>query len=183
MKKRQLIQLVITLAVLVTLSSVTIAAPKNSTDSGWQIAYDNLQSQINNLQSQITNLQELIEAIELTPGPAGPQGEIGPQGPQGEPGADGKEMKIGTSALLYDGPISSSGTSIPVQSTDGFAVVNNVGGNHVTCIVDNNQLAFEPYGSVTIPMAKNQQLILIGEEGTLGRVVVTWIPLEFVIPS
>jgi hypothetical protein len=36
-------------------------------------------------------VDDAISTIELTPGPAGPQGEVGPQGPQGEVGPQGEQ--------------------------------------------------------------------------------------------
>lgn len=43
-----------------------------------------------------SDIEAAVSEIELTPGPAGPQGEPGAAGPQGEPGPAGPQGEQGT---------------------------------------------------------------------------------------
>ncbi len=103
------------LIVLVTLSSLAIAAPSKTTESGWQTA-------IADMQLQITTLQNLIDNIQLTPGPMGPVGEQGPQGEQGEQGIQGETGPMGP-----EGPAGLQGEAGPTGPTGAVGPVGEQG--------------------------------------------------------
>ncbi len=68
-------------------------------------ASTSLEVQVQELKEQTTQLQQMVEDIELTPGPQGeqgPQGAVGPQGEQGPPGmtpADIAQLQAQIAAL------------------------------------------------------------------------------------
>lgn len=64
-----------------------------------------------------------IETIELTPGPAGPQGEPGPAGKDGEPGKDGQDGAQGPEGPQGEpGPAGADGKDYVLTEADKAAI-------------------------------------------------------------
>ncbi len=122
--------------VFVILAVGVFASPASAKDTQNKgQPFEELWDAINDLRDAINDLRAAIDEIELTPGPAGPQGEQGPAGPQGEQGPAGPQGEQGPAGPQGEqgpaGPLIEPAPQVFIVPTDSHPPIP--GGLKLTC--------------------------------------------------